>query len=234
MNWTLFICVVLGAYVLGSIPFGLLIGLARGVDIRTIGSGNIGATNVARALGRKSAVLVFLLDVLKGFVPTLATRLWLAQLIAAEAASPQTVEQLATMFAATAAVVGHMCSVFLRFRGGKGAATGLGLLVAISPAAGISAFGIWTIALGLWGYVSLGSMLASSSYPLWFLLINSLSGEDMTDRWLIWGFVTALCGLVVLRHGANVSRLLAGTEPRIGMFTSRETAAGSGKTDAPE
>ena len=221
MNGALFVGAILAAYVLGSIPFGYLAGRLKGIDIRRVGSGNIGATNVGRALGRKWSLIIFALDLLKGYAPTLAAKVWVAVLVTG-GVGPAWVGQIVIMSAGAAAILGHMFPVFLGFRGGKGAATGLGLLLAISFPTAVAALGTWMIALGLWGYVSLGSILAAVSYPVWYLVMAHLGAKPMQQSWWIWGFSTALCLLVIWRHRSNLRRIVAGSEPKIGQAGVRE------------
>lgn len=232
MNAVIFVGAVLVAYLLGSIPFGFLAGKFKGLDIRTVGSGNIGATNVARALGRKWSLIVFVLDVLKGFGPTLAAKAWAGPWLGADSEAPW-IAQVLTMCVGAATILGHMLPVFLRFRGGKGVATGLGLLTAVSFSTATAALGTWMIVLGLWGYVSLGSVVAAVSYPVWFVILARISAAPMQQAWWIWGFATALCALVVWRHRGNLSRMAAGTEPRIGQPAPTLPAAGRLPSTAP-
>jgi glycerol-3-phosphate acyltransferase PlsY len=220
VNWLVFVSAVLGAYLLGAIPFGFIAGKLKGIDIRTTGSGNIGATNVGRALGRKSMLIVFALDVLKGYGPTLAAKMWLSRLVVGEA-GPAWAGQTLTMCVAAATILGHMFPVYLRFRGGKGVATGLGLLLAISLPTALAALGTWTVVLGLWGYVSLASIAAAVSYPLWFAVMARVSGQPLEGQALVWGFTTVLCAFVIWRHRGNVARILKGTEPKIGRRNAR-------------
>jgi glycerol-3-phosphate acyltransferase PlsY len=215
VNGLVFASTVLGAYLLGAIPFGFIAGKLKGIDIRTLGSGNIGATNVGRALGRKSMLVVFALDVLKGYGPTLAAKIWVSRIVIGEA-GPAWAGQALTMCAAAATILGHMFPVYLGFRGGKGVATGLGLLLAISFPTALAALGTWTVALGLCGYVSLASIVAAASYPVWFAVIARVGGQTLEGRMLVWGFTTLLCAFVVWKHRGNVARIMAGTEPKTG------------------
>jgi glycerol-3-phosphate acyltransferase PlsY len=189
---------LLEGYLLGSIPFGLLLGIIAGVgDIRTIGSGNIGATNVLRT-GRKGiAALTLLLDGTKGYVAVTVMDFLV----------PDGIEPL--LAAALGAVVGHCFPVWLRFRGGKGVATLLGAVLALDPQAGLIYAGVWLAALALTRISSIGGISAAISAPasMWFL-----GGHG--KRTLV---TTALmAALVVIQHRANIGRLLAGTEPRVG------------------
>ena len=213
MSWPTCALAVLGAYMLGSIPIGLLAGRLRGIDIRQFGSGNIGATNAARALGYGWGAGVFCLDVLKGFGPTF----WAVHFPQTHGAEVTSLRAQGFLLAVgAAALLGHMFPVFLGFRGGKGAATGLGLLLAINLPAGISAFGVWVFMLGAWQYVSAASMCASFSYPWFCVLAGFLSGTGVRPGWFTWGVTAVLCGLVIARHRSNIGRLWIGTEPRIG------------------
>lgn len=190
------ILVLLAAgYLIGAIPTGLvIIRLLRGVDIRTVGSGNIGATNVYRVAGLPTAVLVLLVDALKGVVPVVLAR---------ASAGPLWSEAAAGL----AAIIGHNWSVFLGFTGGKGIATSFGVLVALSPVAAAVAAGIWGVVLVISRYVSVASILAIASLPV----VMWARGEPPDH------LVFALAALVfaIYRHRANLARLRAGTEPRI-------------------
>ena len=123
---------------------------------------------------------------------------------------------LLVVLVGAAAVLGHMFPVYLNFRGGKGAATGLGLLFALHPPTALCALGVWLLALGIWRYVSLASIIAALSYPVLFPALTMLGGDAMNAHWATWGGATLLCGLVVIRHRPNIARLLAGTETKIG------------------
>lgn len=227
MNWI--IAIVL-AWLAGGIPFGVLIGRARGVDIRQHGSRNIGATNVGRVLGRPWGVLCFALDAAKGAGPVLLAGAWLGPL-GADPLSLEVAEAWGWLGVATAAVAGHMASPWLGFRGGKGVATAAGALAAVFPlltlpvlAAGLT----WAITLGLFRYVSLSSIAAAGSLPLWLALSIGvrLSGEapGASVPWAALAAPIALvllvAGLVVVRHQSNIRRLAAGTEPKIGAARS--------------
>lgn len=207
-----------GAYLIGSIPFGLLLGLARGVDIRDHGSGNIGATNAMRVLGRKLGTLCFALDVLKGAAPTIGAGLalgWLGD------RAPTSAESWRWMAVAGAAILGHVFPIWLRFRGGKGVATGFGAMLAIWPAVTIPAVGalaVWVAMVRITRYVGVSSCAAAVSLPA---LIGALATAGLTVDGLraAWPFIAAtgaLAALVLWRHRANLSRTLAGTERRVG------------------
>jgi glycerol-3-phosphate acyltransferase PlsY len=186
----------LGAYVLGSVPTGLLIARARGVDIRAVGSGNIGATNVARALGKPWAIFVLSCDALKGFVPVFAGRFVIHGL-----------SDGAVALAGLAAIVGHMFTVFLRGRGGKGVATSLGVALAISPPAALGGLALYILVFLTTRLSSVGSLLGIWSFPA---LASLLGG--VARPYLALSVSTAL--LVTLRHRENLTRLLKGEEKR--------------------
>lgn len=190
---------VVAAYLLGSVPFGLLLARLKGIDLRRVGSGNIGATNTARALGRSWGLLAFLLDFGKG---------WLPAFLALSLAPVDQAVPLATA-AGAAAVVGHCFPVYLRFRGGKGVATGCGAVVAIEPLVFLAGGAAWLVALALFRFVSLSSLVMGVAFPVaaWLL-------RPEEPAFLVGALGLAL--LVFLRHQANLGRLLAGTEPRVG------------------
>lgn len=201
-----FIWIAAAAYLLGSIPVGyLLVRIFRRQDIRTVGSGNIGATNVLRSGGKGLGAATFILDVLKGALPVL---------LAAAIAGPvlpmipqRNVEALAALFA----VIGHMFPVWLRFKGGKGVATGLGVFLVAAPWAALAAFALFAIVLGISRYVSLASIIGAGSFPIfaWFMVRG--------PRPVFFLVVQALVALlIIVKHHPNIRRLLAGNEHRFG------------------
>ncbi len=184
-----------GGFLLGSIPIGYLVARAKGVDIFAVGSGNIGATNVMRALGRGPGILVFLLDVVKGLAPSLAVRLLNGS-------------QELSFAAGMAAVLGHSFSPFLKFKGGKGIATGLGMLLGSTPLVAASAFSTFFLAMALTMTVSIASVASGFSVPIFGFLLGDGPG-----------LIVAYCGLaiyIIVRHRANMKRIRAGTEPKFG------------------
>ena len=187
------ILLILGSYLLGSIPTGLLLARAAGVDIRATGSGNIGATNVYRTLGRSVGVLTLVGDCLKGLVPVLAARyLDLGDpLIAA---------------AGAAAFLGHVYTVFLGFKGGKGVATALGVFLGVSPASVGIALVVFIAVVAATRYISLGSIVAAGAMPV---IVTALD-----RRPLIIAMSALIALLVIWKHRENISRLRAGTESR--------------------
>lgn len=201
------ICIVIVvAYLVGSIPFGLIIGLARGIDVRTVGSKNIGATNVLRTVGRPWGILAFALDFGKGVAGAVLAPL-LANAVCGGAPAPD----IAALAGGLAAVAGHTWPVWLRFRGGKGVATSAGMLVAIAPAAVGIAFAVWLVVLIASRYVSLASISAAAALAVAIWLRASHSAPHW---WLVPALVTALAVLVIARHHANIARLMSGTENR--------------------
>lgn len=211
------IAMILAGYVAGSVPFGLLIARSKGIDIRQHGSRNIGATNVGRVLGRKFFFLCFFLDMLKGLVPTLAFGLVNGLVRTDVALSPA--ETWWWLGAMVAPVIGHMFSVFLGFTGGKGVATGLGTLLAVFPLltiAGGVALGVFLVVLRLSRYISLSSCAAAVSLPATTLALVIAMGERFGGMWPA-AIVTGLLALVVIvKHRGNLSRVLSGTERRVG------------------
>ncbi|MFW6031967.1 MAG: glycerol-3-phosphate 1-O-acyltransferase PlsY [Phycisphaeraceae bacterium] len=204
------------AYLAGAIPFGLLIGRVHGVDIRTRGSGNVGATNVGRVLGRKWGVICFLLDVGKGLAAVLGYALAARSLGLTPDAGP--VALVGWLAVAAAAVSGHMFPVWLKFRGGKGVATGLGSVLGFWPvltAAGLAAGAIWVIVVRRSGYVSLGSTVAALALPVLSLLSGLAMGRPAEQVGVYAAVTAGLALLVVVRHRSNLARLRAGTESKV-------------------
>lgn len=187
---------LVAAYLLGATPTSYLAGrLARGIDLREHGSRNLGATNVYRLLGWRWAIPVALVDVAKGAIPVTLFATWAG-------AGPW-----AAVALGVAAVFGHVFSPYVRFRGGKGVATALGVFLALAPVAVAIALPVWGGSLWLTGYVSLSSIVAAATFPVWVRLTQ----PAVTP--VFWASV-ALAVLIVFSHRANVRRLLAGTESR--------------------
>jgi glycerol-3-phosphate acyltransferase PlsY len=193
------------AYLLGSVPTGLLWGLARGLDVRTVGSGNIGATNVMRALGIVPGALVLLLDAAKGFVPVFLAPRVFAQ---ADATALQIV-------CCVAVIAGHNWPCWLRFQGGKGVATSAGALLAFLPGPLGCAVAAWAVVFVISRYVSLASIVAAVCMPLATWVIER-------DAMLV-GFTAFLGAVAVYKHRGNIRRLLAGTENRVARFGRRRS-----------
>jgi glycerol-3-phosphate acyltransferase PlsY len=197
----------LGAYLYGSVPFGYLLARwLRGVDIRTIGSGNIGATNAARALGFRFFPLIFLLDVSKGLLPTLAA----LELVGAR--GPYAPHPL-VVATGVAAILGHVFPLYLGFKGGKAVATSAGFFVVVAPWSLAAAAGVWALLFALWRYVSLASIAAAVALPLDVCLTR----PDPFGSGIFLSATAILAGLLVIYlHRANIRRLLAGKESRVG------------------
>ncbi len=207
MSFSTLIAIAAASYLLGSIPFGyILVRIFQGIDVRSVGSGNIGATNVARSGSKKLAIATLVLDAFKGWLPVFLV----LKLPCVAASGPVQLHTLAT-FAALMAMVGHMFPVWLGFKGGKGVATGLGVFLALAPEVAFIALAFFFIIVALTRYVSLGSILASAAFPvaLWWLEGNLFHAPAL-----------ALCAaaalLIIIRHHQNIARLLAGTESRFG------------------
>jgi glycerol-3-phosphate acyltransferase PlsY len=195
-NWLTAIGLCLGAYLLGSFPTGLLVARARGIDIRAVGSGNIGATNVARAMGKGWAVFVLVCDALKGFLPV-----WIAR----HQSLPHAASVVA--LAGLATIVGHMFTIFLRGHGGKGVATSLGVSMGLSPWLGLACLGVYAAAYGLTRLSSLGSLLGIWAFPVAATLRGGVAKEYVA-------LSVVVAALVTFRHRQNIRRLLRGEEKR--------------------
>lgn len=211
MTNSVYLVIAIAAYLLGSIPFGyLLVRIARGTDVRKSGSGNIGATNVARAGGAKLGMLTLLLDALKGYIAV-----FLAERLAKQVFSNLDPQQrpfiLAGMsLAVLFAMIGHIFPVWLKFRGGKGVATGLGCFLALAPKAVAVVLAIFAAIVIVSRYVSLGSIVASAAFPLFAYLLYR---QDASPAML--AATVAASALIILKHRANIERLIGGTENRL-------------------
>jgi acyl phosphate:glycerol-3-phosphate acyltransferase len=189
------------AFLLGSIPFGMLLARAKGVDIRTVGSGNIGATNVVRALGPKVGLAVFVLDVLKGTIPALIA----AQVVQAPVGGVQI--QTISMLMGVIAILGHMFSPFIGFKGGKGVATGFGAALGAIPGAALVGLAVISLIVALTRYVSLGSILAAISVPIVSMLV-------FRDSPQLLPILVVMAAFIIWKHRANIERLRNGTESK--------------------
>lgn len=204
---------LVASYLLGAVPFGLMVGkLTRGIDIRQFGSGNIGASNVYRTLGPGPALLVFLFDTVKGLGAVLICRAlglgewWI-------------------VLGALLSVLGHTFSIFLGFKGGKGVATSLGVIIGLNPVIAAVAFGIWIALVALTRYISIASIVASVSVPVQMVAWKSM---DVPAAYQTLVGVAALA--ILLRHVSNIKRLVQGTEPKFGQKVAVE-GEGSGEDD---
>jgi glycerol-3-phosphate acyltransferase PlsY len=200
------------SYLLGSVPFGLIIARAYGKDLRAIGSGNIGATNLARALGKKWAYFCFCLDLAKGLLPMLIA----AKFISTPPASKELIFQLAV---GLAAVLGHVFPVYVKFKGGKGVATSFGAALGLWPyytLPSIVVFVVWVIVVLIWRFISLGSIIAAAAFPIIMLIFTaSLESWRIEVLWPLVVVAVILPALVIFLHRKNIQRLLAGTESKV-------------------
>jgi acyl phosphate:glycerol-3-phosphate acyltransferase len=213
-HWIAFVVFPLIGYVLGATPFAWLLARHKGIDLRAHGSGNLGATNLGRVVGRKWGYLCFFLDVAKGLVPVLAAGAYLRR-----EGLPGPADQAAWLAVAFAAVMGHVLSFWVGFRGGKGVATSLGVVLGIWPyytLPGLAAFALWIAVTLIWRYVSLGSVVAVIAFPVLFILACLLANWPVADLLPLLAFAIAMAAMVVFRHRTNLSRLLKGTENKIG------------------
>jgi glycerol-3-phosphate acyltransferase PlsY len=195
MNSSSLLFLIPASYILGSIPFGVLVARSKGVDIKKEGSGNIGATNVLRTMGKGPAVVTLLGDFLKGSASVMLCRVVLGG-------------DLFEGITGISAVLGHMYSVFLSMRGGKGVATGFGVLAVYSPVSAVISVAIWLLAVFITRYSSLAALTAFISLPFVF----SISGYSAAKV----SFALVLAFLIILSHRENIRRLLKGSETRIG------------------
>ncbi len=203
------------AYLLGSIPTGFLVARAKGIDIRKVGSGNIGATNALRVLGKPAGILVLLVDALKGW---LAVRV-VAMLIVEQFSSQEALggnRVIASILAAIFAVLGHNYTCWLGFKGGKGIATSAGVLTALVPWALLIILSVWIVLFAITRYVSIGSLAASATLPFATWLT--------THDWTLTAVTGAMGALAIFKHKGNIQRLMKGTEPRFGARKREEAA----------
>ena len=204
---------IVGAYLVGSIPVGVLLARRGGVDLRAVGSGNIGATNVGRALGRRWGLLCLVLDIAKGLVPTAG-----AGLVLQAGSGPISAGLMGLWVAAgLAAVLGHVFPLYLRFRGGKGVATSIGVGLGLFPYFTYpmaAAVGCYLLVRGVSGYVSAGSLSLAATFPLWFIGFSRWLGWPIAACWPLLAVAVGVAGLIVIRHRDNIVRLLGAREHR--------------------
>lgn len=209
---------LLGAYLLGGIPFGVLVARMQGIDITQVGSGNIGATNVVRALGPRWGMVTFVLDMLKGLIPSLVARqLFTEPLMGLE-------PQALWFICGLVAVIGHAKSPFLKFKGGKGVSTALGAGLGSAPLVALGAFVVFAIVLGTIRYMAVASMVAVCSAVLFAVILPGQSLQVVPLFFL-------LAALVVFLHHKNIARLRAGTEPKFAFRKSSEQASAASSQD---
>ena len=205
---TVLIVSILAGHVSGATPFGYLAGKLRGIDIRQHGSGNIGATNAIRVLGKGIGIPVFILDFLKGWLPVWLSKGWLMETPGAEG-----LVSLGAVLTGLAAVLGHMFTFWLNFKGGKGVATTGGVLLGIAPLAMLGGLGVWLLFFFTFRFVSLASIMSGVGVVATMLIQMSRTGS-----WdgVMLGFGLLVMILVIVRHRSNIGRILAGTEPKAG------------------
>lgn len=222
------------AYVIGGIPFGLLVGKARGIDVRNVGSGNIGATNVGRELGKRFFFLVLFLDAMKAFLPAMAASI----LVHATTTPAERTPLLYGLWVLVpiAAFLGHMFSIFLRFKGGKGVACGLGLVLGIWPyftLPGLVGLAVFILVYKLSRFISLGSIAGSVTLPLAYLGCAWLLGWDVLGRQLpVFLLLSAAAFLIIVRHRSNIGRLWRGEELRNDKLGGKSGTGGLGRGSA--
>jgi len=227
------VALIPAGYLIGSVPFGLIVGLCQGIDVRKAGSGNIGATNVGRLLGRRFFLLTFLLDMLKGLVPMLgagAALHWSVRL-PDEPPSDERVDYLLWLGVGLATILGHMFSIFLGLRGGKGVATSTGVVAGVFPYFTLPvlvAAAVWGVALKLTRIMSVASLLATLTLPVAYV------GIGLAVGWPVFGeqvpllvFCFLIAGLIIYKHRANIARLRDGTELRIPRATAKPHSDGA-------
>lgn len=214
LTWLLWL---VGAYLLGSVSFALILGKFNGINIREHGSGNVGATNLGRALGKKWGLICFFLDMGKGLAPVLAYGLWTG-LIKTGDTTIGTVAMLQWLAVGVAAVVGHVLPIFLKFKGGKGVATSAGALLGFWPVLSVpvlAATVVWFVVTKATAYVGLASVIAAAVLPFFVVGFALLLRYDLGEI-AVCGSITALLAtMVIIRHRTNIQRLREGTEGKV-------------------
>lgn len=199
---------ITSAYLIGSIPTAYIVGrLLRGVDIRQFGSGNVGATNTFRVIGRIPGLMVLAIDIMKGFICATYVADFFMYIV------PVTRPELYKVFAGLAAIAGHNWTVFLKFKGGKGVATSAGVVMGLIPNIFWFGFLVWAIVLSITGYVSVASIIASISVPIFTLAFG-----EATEIVIV---MSLLCLIIVYKHRANIGRLKRGEESRVPLFKGK-------------
>lgn len=222
MDWAALAAACLGAYLLGSVPFAVIVSRLMGLaDPRSFGSGNPGATNVLRSGSKSAAALTLLLDAAKGWLPVALVGWW--GLRYGLGAGAQTLVGLC-------AFAGHVWPVFLRFKGGKGVATALGVLLGISPWLGLLVAGVWLLALAGSRMSSLSSLLAAAAAPIIYWLGSGLAWGSTPQVPFMLGVMAVI---LFYRHSSNIARLLAGTEPKVGQKSAAPHTTATAHAPAP-
>ena len=203
-----YIAGIIISYLIGGIPFGYLIAVAKGIDIRTQGSGNIGATNVGRVLGKKYGLIIFILDMLKGF----AVVFFVPVLVSSAVNIQTTTDNLLVILCGFCAILGHAFPVYLKFKGGKAVATSFGVFIWLVPISIGIAFGVWLLTVIVTRYVSLGSMIGSMALAVAIVVVvNSPFGDNV----YLTAMSVAVAILIIARHTSNIQRIIAGTEKKV-------------------
>ncbi|MFH1226346.1 MAG: glycerol-3-phosphate 1-O-acyltransferase PlsY [Planctomycetota bacterium] len=242
--WVYYLSCISIGYLIGSIPFGyILVKLIKGIDIRTIGSGNIGATNVARVLGVQLGIICFILDMTKGFICTRYIAMWIAPLFMDSSLGGTCSVILpdygcgifiggyyipVELFIGLSVIIGHLFPVYLRFKGGKGVATALGVFLVLMPKATLISFAIWIMFVLVLRYISVASIMAAISLPLSYcyaVFARPISFRQVMD-WREKGvsilfFAIMISLLVIFKHITNIKRLIAGTEPKVRLWGTK-------------
>lgn len=204
-----YIIAIIAAYFIGSLPTGYLAARAKGIDIRTVGSGNIGATNVFRTLGKGPGILVLLIDALKGAVACLLLPVVLIKFL------PDTSKETLSLVSGIGAILGHNYTCWLKFKGGKGVATTGGVVFAWAPLAGVTALIVWIVFVLATKYVSVASIAAAITLPIAAWAWRGSSSASVGYPALVYT-LAALGALAIYKHKGNIQRLMSGTENRIG------------------
>jgi glycerol-3-phosphate acyltransferase PlsY len=208
------VVLIIISYLVGSISFAWIIAKLHGINLRAIGSGNLGATNLSRACGKKWAYICFVLDVLKGFVPVIAAK----QLLNISN-SPSAVVLAVWLAVGIAAILGHIFPFYLKFKGGKGAATSFGVALGIWPyytIPSIIVFALWAVIVLIWRYISLGSVIAAAVFPVVMIIFTmTLDNWNFNTLWPLVLMAVILCSLVISLHRSNIKRILDGTEHKV-------------------
>lgn len=219
------ITVLFISYVMGSVPSAIWVGkIFKGVDVREHGSGNAGTTNTFRVLGVPFGVTVFIMDFMKGFVPSFWLSIIAFDLFSGPLSPPNwEVEAFLKIMCGLMAVVGHMFPIFAKFRGGKGAATACGMLFGIEPISIAISFSLFGIILLVSKYVSLASIISTAVYPITLLIMKYVLGMEVDGSIIIFASVVAFG--IIYRHKSNIQRLIDGTESRVGKSKKEEEPA---------
>lgn len=220
MQPAIIISITIISYLIGSIPFGyILVKIARGVDIREHGSKNVGATNVWRVAGKPFGIAVFIFDLLKGFIPTLLVyRIMSDSFIHVFGSSVEFNRSIMTIICGIAVILGHIFPIYLRFKGGKAAATSCGVFLLLAPQALAVAVAVWMVTVFVSRFVSLGTMVGATALVVTIITIDE---QPFGNGIFLTGFSILMCIIILIRHISNIKRLVNGTENRIGGIRAR-------------